>query len=75
MNNKQKAAFYVGAAVYKDLDSNEVDRILEAAGLHTDIHPVGKCVQAVKNALHHTPAGPVADWQEIDQKIKKHKSN
>lgn len=75
MTNKDKVAFYVGAALYKDLESDEVDRILQAAGLHPDVHSVAQCREAINKHLGYTPAGPVYDMDEIGRKIARQRNN
>lgn len=50
MDQKTQEAFYIGAAVYLNLDSDEVDHILGQAGLNVDEHSARQCRQAVKDA-------------------------
>lgn len=61
MNKKEQEGFYFGAAMYYDLDSVEVDILLEAEGLSADLHTSKQCTAAVRKYLHHTPAGPCVD--------------
>lgn len=75
MTEKEKTAFYIGAAIYKDLDSDEVDRILQASGLHPDVHPVADCRNAINECLRYTPGGPVYDADEVNTKINRQRNN
>lgn len=47
-NQKDVSAFYVGAEIFFDLESEEVDEILKKHGLDADIDDLQKCVTAIK---------------------------
>lgn len=51
MTDNEQTAFYVGAALYRDLDSFEVDQILAAAGLDIDAASIADCCAAVDRFL------------------------
>lgn len=51
MTDNEQTAFYVGAALYRDLDSFEVDQILAAAGLDIDAASIADCCAAVDRSL------------------------
>lgn len=48
MDTELQVLFYVGAALYLDLDSDEVDIILAAAGLAVEINSVEECRDAIR---------------------------
>jgi hypothetical protein len=70
MDKTEQAGFYVGAAIYKDLDSDEVDLILAAEGLNIETNSVKECKDAINRNLHPTPGGPIYDWEEIIARAK-----
>ena len=75
MKNNKKDGFYIGAAMYRDLDSVEVDLILEAEGLHVDTHSVDKCKEAINKNAHWLPGGPLYDWDEIKSRVNRIRQN
>lgn len=50
MDKMEQAAFYVGALLYLDLESDEVDDILAAADLDVHTNTVAECREAIKLA-------------------------
>lgn len=50
MSASQVDLFYIGAAVYLDLDSVEIDQILEARGLELTEDTIAECRAAVQAA-------------------------
>ena len=50
MDERQREAFYVGAALYLDLDSDEVDMALAKRGLDARLNTLEKCRAALKDA-------------------------
>jgi hypothetical protein len=76
MNDKDKAAFYIGAAIARDLESDEVDTILMSEGLDASIHDAKTCKNAIDKNIHNWVwGGPVFDWDSIKSKIDKIRGN
>lgn len=76
MNDNDKTAFYIGAALTRDLESDEVDMILESEGLHADIHSAKECKEAVDRNVHNWVwGGPVFDWEGIKEKLQRVRGN
>ena len=50
MDERQREAFYVGAALYLDLDSDEVDEALAVRGLSARFDTLEKCRAALREA-------------------------
>lgn len=48
MDGKERDAFYIGAALFVNLDSAEVDSILADAGLSTENDSVAVCRSAIR---------------------------
>lgn len=70
MNKNDRDAFYIGAALSRDLESDEVDMILESEGLHVDVHSVQQCKKAIDKNIHNWVwCGPVFDWDGIKSKL------
>lgn len=50
MDQKTRDAFYIGAATFMNLESDEVDAILKKAGLDATKDSIRACRQAVQEA-------------------------
>lgn len=48
MDKKQQDSFYIGAALFQDLDSDEVDDILVGVGLTAKSGSVVECKAAIR---------------------------
>jgi hypothetical protein len=48
MTDKESTLFYVGAAIYLDLDSDEIDRALATRGLSIAGNSVEECRNAIR---------------------------
>lgn len=68
-------AFYLGAMLAANLDSVEVDAVLQSRGLDVRIHSVDECAEAIRAELIHTPAGPVFNWRRIHKRIFRQRLN
>lgn len=51
MTERERELFYIAAALYLDLDSDQVDQILAAAGLDPEADPLPACRAAVRAAV------------------------
>jgi len=48
MDEKQQELFYVGAVIYLNLDSTEVDNMLNNAGLSVENNSVAECREVIR---------------------------
>lgn len=63
MDTNERDALYVAAAIYLDLESDEVDRILSDADIDLETATVTKCLRKLKtHKLTILPHMPLRLW-------------
>lgn len=51
MTEKEQKLFYVGAAIFLDLDSTEVDDALSAKNLTVESNSVSECTECIRRCF------------------------
>lgn len=64
MQENEKWPFVIGAAIYMDFDSEDVDRILAEHDLNIDDNTLEECKHVIRAAYFATP-GPIGPMQPI----------
>ena len=65
MDKKYKIPFYIGAAIYMDFDSDEVDYLLKRAGLTVDQSSLEECRKVIRKAFFASPNRAMRPIPEI----------
>ena len=65
MNADERTAFYIGG-IYFDLDSFDLDMLLESAGMDVETHEAKECAKTCKAFLHFAYDTWYIDFEKVN---------